>query len=244
MAEHQPIYRPSLREAARWGEKAQWRASHAENIRCRDFITESVNQNHDGLRLGGDTAGDAIAEFGYDRVNFVLANTIRLNNFDGRISTENKEWAAGVFMPDDDGYRREFLIDQINPGLVDIVTRQARQAYDQLNLFDSAHCDSVFDFEDVIGHVLVVNPEFLIDEFKTPDTQLFLAQYGNGCRPTAIGRSIFGEYLVNGEKSRFLRHEFLGVLKPELLPEWAIEKMAEPEDITETPPGGMQFHGM
>lgn len=47
--------------------------------------------------------------------------------------------------------------------------------------------------------------------------------------PTASGRSIFGRFLLDREQDRFSREVFLGVLKPEHMPQWAIEKMAGPE---------------
>ena len=229
MAEHKPLYRWSFNEAVRLGETDQWRASWHENIACRDYITQSIALNDDGMRLGGDVAEHAIAKFGYDRVNWLLANTIRLKDHDGRFSAENKEWAKGFFFEHDDIHRHDFLIDDAHPGLVDIVTNQARQSYDQLHLFDAKQCISVFEFQDVTGHVLVLKPETLMDEFKSPECQLFLPSHGNGCRPNASGRSIFGKFLVDGEQARYWRQAFLGVLKPELLPAWAIEKMAEPE---------------
>ena len=58
---------------------------------------------------------------------------------------------------------------------------------------------------------------------------MFLPSHGNGCRPNAIGRSIFGKFLIDGEQARYWRQDFIGVLKPEHLPAWAVEKMAEPE---------------
>ena len=247
MAEHKPLYRWSFNEAVRLGETDQWRASWHENIACRDYIDQSIALNYDGHRLGGDVAEHAIAKFGFDRVNWLLANTVCLKDHDGRFSAENKAWAKGFFFEADDIHRHDWVIDQSHPGLVDMVVRDARQAYEQLHLFSAQHCDSVFDFETVAGQVLVLKPEMLTDEYKNPETQLFLASHGNGCRPDAIGRSIFGEFLIDGEKDRYWRQDFLGVLKPELLPEWAVDKMAEPEqedfddDQTDT---GMQFHDL
>ena len=229
MAEHKPLYRGSFSEAVRLSETDQWRASWHENVACRDFIDQSIHQNYGNSRLNGDVAGDAIAEYGYDRVSFVLANTIRLKDHDGRFSATNKEWAQSFYFEADDIHRHDWVIDQSHPGLVDIVTNQARQAYDQLHLFDAAQCITVHEFQDVTGHVLVLRPEVLKDEYKTPESQLFMASHGNGCRADAIGRSIFGKFLVDGERTSFQREHFLGVLKAELLPEWAIEKMLEPE---------------
>jgi len=257
VARHKPLYFDSFGMARRHDELDAWRESHSENIRCNEFIVKGIQQNHDGLRLGGDVAGDAIAEFGFDRVNMVLANTIQLKDWDGRISTGNKEWAKGFHVPrgidDPREFRRDFLIDEANPGLVDIVTNHARQAWDALRLFGVGQCDCVRDFETVAGRVLVLKPETLLDEYKTPESQLFKAERGFGCVPTASGRAIFGEFLVDGEQARFNRQDFLGVLKPEHIPAWAAEKMAEPEpgqapeefeDAAMGEGAGMQFHGM
>ena len=235
MAELKPIYRGTASEAHRLGELVQWRESHDEDIRCCDFISQGIRKNHDGLRLGGNVARDAIAEFGYDRVNLVLANTIQLENDDGRISAANKEWAKGFFIADEALHRRDFLIDDVNPGLVDIVANQARQAYEQLHLFGAKQCTSVFKIESVADQVLVLKPEVLKDKYKSPECQLFRAEHGFGCRPRASGRAIYGTFLVDGEQTRFNREDFLGVLKPEYMPQWAEEKLRElaPEQTPE-----------
>ncbi|MCL1952747.1 MAG: DUF3849 domain-containing protein [Oscillospiraceae bacterium] len=162
MAEHKPLYRDTFSDAQRLGEVEQWRESHMENVRCCDFITESIDQNYDGHRLGGDVAGDAIARYGFDRVNWVLANTIRQYDYDGRISAENKAWAKGFHIPRDDSgggwdHQRDFMVPD-RTGLVDMVARDARQAWDALRLFHGQQCASVFDFETVAGQVLVLRP--------------------------------------------------------------------------------------
>lgn len=131
MAEHKRIYRNSFTGAQRNGELEQWRGSQTENIACRDFIAQSIAMNYDGYRLGGQVAEQAIAKFGFDRVNLVLANTVQLKEYDGRFSQENKDWAKGIFIAEDDPHRRAFLIDDAHPGLVDMVVRDARQAYEQ-----------------------------------------------------------------------------------------------------------------
>jgi len=241
MAEHKPLYRWSFAEAVRLGETDQWRASWHENIACRDYISQSIALNYDGMYLGGDVAEHAIAKYGYDRVNWLLANTIRLKDNDGRFSAANKEWANGFFFEPDDIHRHDFLIDDAHPGLVDIVANQARQSYEQLRLFDAKQCDSVFDYDTVAGQVLVLKPEMLPDEGKMPECQLFLAENGNGCRPNAIGRSIFGTFLNDGEKARYWRQDFLGVLKSEHMPQWAMEKMAAPEQEPEQAPDAGSF---
>ncbi|MDR0530891.1 MAG: DUF3849 domain-containing protein [Oscillospiraceae bacterium] len=233
MAEHKQLYRHSFSDAVRQGETDQWRASHAENIACRDYIDQSIALNYQDNRLNGDVAEHAIARFGFDRVNWVLANTLQRKEHDGRFSTANKEWAKGFHIPRGDTQypdrRADFVVDQSHPGLVDMVARHAREAYEQLHLFSAPQCQPIHEFQDVAGHVLVLRPEVLADEFKTPECQLFLANYGNGCRPSAIGRAIYGRFLCDGEQACFNREDFFGALLPEHLPDWAIEKMREPE---------------
>ena len=241
MAEHMPIYRASFGEAERSGELEQWRASRAENIACRDFISQSIDLNYDGYRLGGDIAEHAIAKFGFDRTMHVLANTIQLKNHDGRFSAKNKEWAKGFSFAGEDIHRWDYVLDQNHPGLVDLVANQARRAYEQLHLFGARQCDSIYDFDTVAGQVLVLNPEVLKDEYKSSENQLFRADHGFGCVPTASGRSIFGEYLIDGEQARYYRQDFIGVLKAEYMPAWAVEKMARPEPEPKQTPEAMRI---
>ncbi|MCL2532327.1 MAG: hypothetical protein FWE40_09305 [Oscillospiraceae bacterium] len=92
-------------------------------------------------------------------------------------------------------------------------------------LFDAAHCDSIFKFEDLTGHVLVLDPNVLKEEFRASEHQLFLAEHGFGCNPRAIGRAVIGTFLLDGEQTRFARDDFIGVLKEEHLPGWAQENM-------------------
>ena len=64
-------------------------------------------------------------------MNFILANTIQHKDADGRISRDNKAWAKTIPMPEDkESFRRNayLVVDQVNPGLVDLFARQARRA--------------------------------------------------------------------------------------------------------------------
>lgn len=80
--------------------------------------------------------------------------------------------------------------------------------------------------------MLVLKPTILKDEYKTPDFQLFLAEGGFGCSPTARGRKIYGQFLKDGEETNYERQDFLGVLKDERMPDWAREKLAEKHEQT------------
>ena len=75
--------------------------------------------------------------------------------------------------------------------------------------------------------MLVINPNLLKDQYKTPDFQLFKATSGFGCDPSKMGRKVFGYFLYDDERCSYNRNEFLGVIKDEYLPDWAIEKLKQ-----------------
>ena len=92
MPEHKPLYLYSLKEAAEWNEKDEWRESYLENCDCARAIERAIDEHYDGQRLNS-CAQEIIYRYGFDRVNFVLAATVRQGTHDGRYSEDNKNWA-------------------------------------------------------------------------------------------------------------------------------------------------------
>ena len=226
MTEHISLYRYSLEEAVRWNERDLWRESHKENCSCARAIEEAIKDGYHDNRLDGDIAKAVIERFGYDRVNWVLANTVRENMQDGRISEDNKRWARTFHIPRDEN-RWHFAVSA-HPGLTNLFIDQARQAWQQLGLFDSSHCESEQDGEiDYTGKVVAIRPDILKDQYKTPDDQLFLATGGFGCHPNSRGRKVYGHFLKDGEETYYQRSELIGAVKDEHLPEWARQKLSE-----------------
>ncbi len=219
----EPIYIYSFDEAMRNNELMLYNNSYLENISCADAIKTGIAQNFDGYRLNTDFVKKVVNDYGYDRVMFVLANTIQHFDYDGRISSDNKKWAQSFFIPDDKK-RVHYLIE--NSGLVNIVANKVRKLYDGLNLWDERHCETNVD---LTGKIAVLKPERLKDEYKNPDFQLFYCNSGFGCYPTARGRAIFGEFIKDGRNARFDREDFIGLLKPEYLPEAAKKFLANKE---------------
>lgn len=225
-----PIYPYSFSEAMRNGESdiKQYRESHNENILCAGAIKKAIAENFDGYRLNTDFVKETIAEYGYDRVMFVLANTIQHFDYDGRISKTNKEWSKTFFIPADNAgdynHNIDFVID--SPGLVDLVTNDVRTLFDKLNLWNTSHCIPTTDL-DFENKVMVLKPSILKDEYKTPDYQLFYCKSGFGCSPAARGRKVFGQFLFDGEHTNYDRQDFIGELKPEHLPKWAADKVKD-----------------
>lgn len=129
-----PVYKYPATYAREHNELEIYRASHKANIACRDDIDNAIRDNYRNNCLGSDTAKQVIAEFGFDRTLYVLANTVREKDWDGRIDRKNKDWARTIPVFDDesgfgDNRNREFIVDRAHPGLVDLFINQARREY-------------------------------------------------------------------------------------------------------------------
>ena len=220
------LYPYSAGEALDRDELSLWRASHKANIACKEAIEEAVRKRWDGAHLGSGCLTGVLRNYGYKRTAWVLANTIQMI-WDGRFSLQNKEWARRTCIPRDKRYNLEFIVAG-HPAVLDGVVEQYRKAYQALGLFGPEQCEpdsySSLDYE---GKVLVLSPDTLKESCWTPRAQLWYAHDGFGCSPTARGRSVRCTCLGDGEETRWNRTEFTGVLKEELLPDWAQEKLAE-----------------
>ena len=97
-----PIYPHSGEYAREHGELDALRASRKANEVCRDAIDAAIQDGYDGMHLTADVKG-VLAEFGPERVSYVLAATLQGKMWDQRFSRRNQEWAAAVpmFEPED-----------------------------------------------------------------------------------------------------------------------------------------------
>lgn len=111
----------------------------------------------------------------------------------------------------------------------------------KLGLFDFSHCSEDADYA---GKLLILKPSILKDDYKASDYQLFYAESGFGCSPSASGRKVFGKFLKDGENTNFNRSDFLGVIKDECIPEWVAEKLAELEPPDEDESEGITMGGI
>lgn len=124
------LYPYSREEAKRLGQLADWKASHAENVACRKAIERAILLGFDGAHLPKDCAESVIAEFGYHRTAYVLANSLQKKESDGRISRENRDWAKRVFVPD--GKNSFAYAAASDSGVLDGFVSQYRRAYQAL----------------------------------------------------------------------------------------------------------------
>lgn len=229
MPDFKPLYSCSFHEAMQRNEQEAWRESFDENQRCRDFIDGLVRDNFDGLHLKGDIPQKAVAEFGFDRTRWVFANHIQHYDYDGRISPQNKAWASDIYIPRPEkrelrDHNTSFLLNSHNT-LVDHLAGKVQQMYADLNLYDHRHRIQESEPSNYRNKVLILRADALKESFRTPENQLFLAQSGFGCDPSTSGRAVCGQFLIDGEKARFNRGDFIGICDERYLADWAKEKL-------------------
>ncbi|MFT9057656.1 MAG: DUF3849 domain-containing protein, partial [Ethanoligenens sp.] len=125
-----PLYQYPAVYAREHNELEQYRASHKVNVACKDAIETAIWDNYRDNRLGKEGSKQVVNQFGYERMFYVLVNTVQRKDFDGRISRDNKDWAKTIPVFEDKDYfgddrRSEFEVDSCNPGLTDIFINQA-----------------------------------------------------------------------------------------------------------------------
>ena len=233
MADHKSLYIYSKAEAQEHGELELWRESHKENCKCARAIEDAISRSFDGRTLQGGCAAEIISQFGFNRVNFVLSNTIREKSHDGRFSPSNKDWSQGIYVPKNDS-NWAFTVES-HPAVLDGFINLTRQAWRELGLYDKSHCIDTQEPADYTGKVLVIRPNWLKDSYKKSEYQLFYADSGFGCSPKASGRKVFGQFLYDGEKTHLDRGDFIGILDDKNLPDWARVKLDEIQGVTQGP---------
>lgn len=219
------LYPYSVKDAKSRGELKLWRASYVENIGCKAAIEQAILRDFDGMSLKPDCAKRVIEEYGFKRVNFVLANTLRELSHDGRFSRAHQEWGRRIYVPPDKQHNSDFTVTS-HPAVLDGFINEARKAYQELGLFGPEHCagSREVNYE---GKVLILSPDTLKESCWSPQNQLWYAHDGFGGSPTAIGRSIRSTCLGDGEMTRWDRSDFIGALDEQYLPDWAKPRLAE-----------------
>lgn len=80
--------------------------------------------------------------------------------------------------------------------------------------------------ESIVGKVVVINAELNRYEYQHSAYQLVLVDGGHGATG-GRGQAVFGTCLADGKRARWERYDVLGVIKPEKMPDWAKEAVAE-----------------
>ena len=240
------LYPHSRAEARRCGETQTHEDSFRENVKCARAVEGAIREHfrESDEALTEDCAQSVLEDYGFKRVWFVLSNTLREMGRPYLIGEDARNWAKRPSVPPDGKYNRYFVVDT-TAVLLESFILQTREAYQSLGLFGPEHCagdPSKLDYE---GKVLVLSPSALRENHWAPRDQLWLAQSGFGCSPTARGQAVYAVCLGDGEKLRWDRHDFDGVLDDQYLPDWAAEKLAEIQNSQQEQPeassGGMEM---
>lgn len=133
MKDNTPIYPHSAAYAREHDELPEYRASYKAHTACRDSIDAAISQHYRDNCLGSQAVKDVVAQFGFDRTLYVLANTVQHKDWDGRISQSNKQWARDFPVAADRGGmgddRTIGFVANSHPGLLDIFIREARHEF-------------------------------------------------------------------------------------------------------------------
>lgn len=215
-----PLYRYSVRDARERDELDLWRESFKANCACRAAIEDVIRDGFDGMHLAHDCARKVIDEYGYQRVEYVLANTLHELSHDGRFSPSNKTWGEGFYVPKDENHNFAFTVSS-HPAVLDGFIDEYRNEYQNLGLFEAKDCVDNAYAEEFAGKVLVMKIRSLKETYWDPKYQLWHANGGFGCYPDKLGTAVFVTCLYDGERARFSRSDFIGPIKDECLPEWA-----------------------
>ena len=126
-----PVYPYSAAYAREHGELDAYRASHQANVACRQAIEAAIREHYRDNSQGQEGAQQVIEQFGLERVQYVLANTVRQKDWDGRISPDHKAWAKSISVHEDrnhwgDDRNLDFVVAS-HPGLTDLFTTQVRR---------------------------------------------------------------------------------------------------------------------
>ena len=105
-----PLYRQSGDYAREHGELDAFRASRKANEACKEAIEAAIRDGYDGMHLTADTKS-VLAEFGPERVSYVLAATLQDKTWDQRFSRNNQAWAAAVPMVEPQDRRASCIIN-------------------------------------------------------------------------------------------------------------------------------------
>lgn len=223
------FYPYSRQEAKQRGELDAWKDSCQANIVCaRDIEKRIAAHGRDG-RLEPDQAKPILSEWGFLRVQFVLANTLVGTGSLG-FEADSLRWARRMFVPPDPA-NGDFRVKADRELLAQFV-QQTHAEYLRTGLFGPEHCGT--PGQNITGKVVILRPERLKEDCLSPQNMLWLALCGFGCDPNIGGYSrysgwdVFATCLGGVKKTHWWnRLDFMGVLDEQYLPDWAAERLAE-----------------
>lgn len=124
-----PHYTHTITYAMEHGRADDYLESRKLNLDCKKAVEDAIRENFDGMYLKLNVAVGVLEEYGAERVAFILANTIRHLEHDGRFSDGNKAWAKGYVIPENINRGRDVNADYVvssHPAVLNGFIRLAR----------------------------------------------------------------------------------------------------------------------
>ena len=87
------------------------------------------------------------------------------------------------------------------------------------------HCENHKEPQNYKNKLLIIKPERLNELCRRGEFQYFYATDGFGCSPDSLGRAVFGHFLLDGQKTRLERSDFIGIADKSQLPIWAANRL-------------------
>ena len=121
-----PLYLKTARYAREHGESEQYHRSRALSEACREEMDKAISENFDGMHLKEGFEQELMERYGRERVEYILATTVKENAWDGRYSRENREWAESIPVSESESERIACCLHS-NPAVIDGLIRRIRR---------------------------------------------------------------------------------------------------------------------
>ena len=121
-----PLYLKTARYAREHGESEQYHRSHELNAACREEMDKAISENFDGMHLKEGFERELMERYGRERVEYLLATTVKENAWDGRYSRENREWADSIPVSESESERIACCLHS-HPAVIDGLIRRIRR---------------------------------------------------------------------------------------------------------------------
>ncbi len=113
MSDFPYLYPYSRAEASRQGKTQMCEDSFLQNVGCARAIEQAIRDHFDesSESLKDGCARAVLERYGFKRVNFVLANSLKQTGCPYLFHDETHQWGQRTFVPDDGRYNRYFVVD-------------------------------------------------------------------------------------------------------------------------------------
>ena len=134
-------------------------------------------------------------------------------------------WATESVGCDDYLEAMGIFIQRVQSQIEQTKSELSKFAFDN-TVFTKDHCIPDKRSNSIVGKVVVINAEPKRYEYQHSAYQLVLADGDNGATG-GRGQAVFGTCLATGKRARWERYDVMGEIRPERMPEWAVEALAK-----------------